>query len=150
MGLNSFTFFSFFSPQAINPCFTKVCDPNANCTYLGPNHHKCTCREGYRGDGQVCLPIDPCQMLYGNCPAQSTICIYDGPGKVSVELVPQMFPASVAQEQIMFHLQKGARSVQAQVSGKPKPIPSLGISSIGGQEVSPFPFPLHIEVGVSL
>uniref|UniRef100_A0A803XTH5 Stabilin 2 n=1 Tax=Meleagris gallopavo TaxID=9103 RepID=A0A803XTH5_MELGA len=71
--------------EPINPCFTKVCDPNANCTYLGPNHHKCTCREGYRGDGQVCLPIDPCQMLYGNCPAQSTICIYDGPGKSHCE-----------------------------------------------------------------
>uniref|UniRef100_A0A8C2STS6 Stabilin 2 n=1 Tax=Coturnix japonica TaxID=93934 RepID=A0A8C2STS6_COTJA len=71
--------------EPINPCFTKVCDPNANCTYLGPNRHKCTCREGYRGDGQVCLPIDPCQALYGNCPAQSTICIYDGPGKSHCE-----------------------------------------------------------------
>uniref|UniRef100_A0A8C2SSE2 Stabilin 2 n=1 Tax=Coturnix japonica TaxID=93934 RepID=A0A8C2SSE2_COTJA len=63
----------------------QFCDPNANCTYLGPNRHKCTCREGYRGDGQVCLPIDPCQALYGNCPAQSTICIYDGPGKSHCE-----------------------------------------------------------------
>ncbi|XP_042746083.1 stabilin-2 [Lagopus leucura] len=71
--------------EPINPCFTKVCDPNANCTYLGPNHHKCTCQEGYRGDGQVCLPIDPCQVLHGNCPAQSTICIYDGPGKSHCE-----------------------------------------------------------------
>uniref|UniRef100_A0A8C9EHP5 Stabilin 2 n=1 Tax=Pavo cristatus TaxID=9049 RepID=A0A8C9EHP5_PAVCR len=71
--------------EPINPCFTEVCDPNANCTYLGPNRHKCTCREGYRGDGQVCLPIDPCQALYGNCPAQSTICIYDGPGKSHCE-----------------------------------------------------------------
>ncbi|KFP52029.1 Stabilin-2, partial [Cathartes aura] len=73
--------------QPINPCSKKVCDPNADCIYLGPNRHKCTCQDGYRGDGQVCLPIDPCQATYGNCPAQSTICIYDGPGKVkSVQL----------------------------------------------------------------
>uniref|UniRef100_A0A8B9P306 Stabilin 2 n=1 Tax=Apteryx owenii TaxID=8824 RepID=A0A8B9P306_APTOW len=71
--------------EPINPCSKKVCDSNADCTYLGPNHHKCTCKEGYRGDGQVCLPIDPCQAIYGNCPPQSTICIYDGPGKSHCE-----------------------------------------------------------------
>lgn len=86
----------FFFSQAINPCSKKVCDPNADCIYLGPNRHKCTCREGYRGDGQVCLPIDPCQAIYGNCPAQSTICIYDGPGKVSVERVSQTSLMSTA------------------------------------------------------
>ncbi|KAF4800298.1 stabilin 2 [Turdus rufiventris] len=71
--------------QPINPCSRKVCDPNADCVYLGPNQHKCTCGEGYTGDGQVCLPIDPCQAAHGSCPAQSSICIYDGPGKSHCE-----------------------------------------------------------------
>lgn len=71
------------SPQAINPCLQKICHPRAHCTYLGPNRHSCTCQEGYRGDGRVCLPVDPCQTNFGNCPTKSTVCKYDGPGQVS-------------------------------------------------------------------
>ncbi|RLW00187.1 hypothetical protein DV515_00009195 [Chloebia gouldiae] len=71
--------------EPINPCSRKVCDPNADCIYLGPNQHKCTCGEGYTGDGEICLPIDPCQAAHGSCPAQSSICIYDGPGKSHCE-----------------------------------------------------------------
>lgn len=135
-----------FFLQAINPCSKKVCDPNANCIYLGPNHHKCACQEGYKGDGQVCLPIDPCQAIYGNCPAQSTICIYDGPGKVSVELVLQMFPWSAAQGKKLLCLQKEAMRVQAQASGKPRSTPGFGISLAGGQEGPHFFLYLHMLV----
>ncbi|RMC03028.1 hypothetical protein DUI87_20221 [Hirundo rustica rustica] len=71
--------------QPINPCSKNVCDPNADCVYLGPNLHKCACRGGYTGDGQICLPADPCQAAHGSCPAQSSICIYDGPGKSHCE-----------------------------------------------------------------
>ncbi|XP_048463436.1 stabilin-2-like isoform X1 [Rhincodon typus] len=67
--------------EPINPCLQNPCGSNAICTYLGPNTFTCTCQEGYRGDGQVCLPIDPCQNNYGNCPTNSTVCHYDGPGK---------------------------------------------------------------------
>ncbi|KAG8138247.1 hypothetical protein E2320_004156 [Naja naja] len=38
--------------QPINPCSKMVCDPHADCLYLGPNHHNCTCQYGYEGDGQ--------------------------------------------------------------------------------------------------
>ena len=69
--------------QAIDPCLQNVCHRHAHCTYLGPNQHRCTCQEGYHGDGQVCLPVDPCQTNFGNCPTKSTVCKYDGPGQVS-------------------------------------------------------------------
>ncbi|XP_058045702.1 stabilin-2 [Ahaetulla prasina] len=71
--------------KPINPCSKMVCDPHADCLYLGPNRHNCTCQYGYEGDGQVCVPINPCQKNFGNCPIDSTICKYDGPGKSHCE-----------------------------------------------------------------
>ncbi|XP_060632874.2 stabilin-2 isoform X1 [Anolis sagrei] len=71
--------------QPINPCSKPVCDPHADCFYLGPNSHKCVCQYGYKGDGQVCMPIDPCQTNFGNCPPESTVCKYNGPGKSHCE-----------------------------------------------------------------
>uniref|UniRef100_A0A803TMD2 Stabilin 2 n=1 Tax=Anolis carolinensis TaxID=28377 RepID=A0A803TMD2_ANOCA len=71
--------------QPINPCSKPVCDPHADCFYLGPNSHKCICQYGYKGDGQVCMPIDPCQTNFGNCPTESTVCKYNGPGKSHCE-----------------------------------------------------------------
>ncbi|MGH0148761.1 UNVERIFIED_CONTAM: hypothetical protein FKN15_040379 [Acipenser sinensis] len=68
--------------KSINPCLKQVCHQNANCAHLGPNQHQCTCHEGYQGDGQVCMPVDPCQISFGNCPPDSSVCIYDGPGKM--------------------------------------------------------------------
>ncbi|XP_028673278.2 stabilin-2 [Erpetoichthys calabaricus] len=65
----------------INPCLKQVCHPNADCTHTGPNQHRCTCHLGYRGDGQICMPVDPCQDSFGGCPPDSTVCVYDGPGK---------------------------------------------------------------------
>ncbi|MGH0115673.1 UNVERIFIED_CONTAM: hypothetical protein FKN15_037996 [Acipenser sinensis] len=67
--------------KPINPCLKQVCHQNANCAHLGPNQHQCTCHKGYQGDGQVCMPVDPCQINFGNCPPDSSVCIYDGPGK---------------------------------------------------------------------
>ncbi|XP_033017703.1 stabilin-2 [Lacerta agilis] len=71
--------------EPINPCSKQVCDPHADCLYLGPNRHRCTCQYGYTGDGEVCIPIDPCQTNFGDCPTKSTICKYDGPGKSHCE-----------------------------------------------------------------
>ncbi|KAJ6658971.1 hypothetical protein lerEdw1_019608 [Lerista edwardsae] len=71
--------------EPINPCSKEVCDPHADCFYLGPNRHRCTCQYGYKGDGQVCIPIDPCQTKFGNCPPESSVCKYDGPGKSHCE-----------------------------------------------------------------
>nr|XP_056702547.1 stabilin-2 [Euleptes europaea] len=68
--------------SAINPCLEQVCDPHADCIYLGPSHHTCSCQNGYKGDGQVCTPIDPRQTKSVHCPAESTECKYDSPGKV--------------------------------------------------------------------
>ncbi|KAH0516419.1 Stabilin-2 [Microtus ochrogaster] len=71
--------------KPINPCLKSVCHPHASCTYLGPNRHRCSCQKGYRGDGQVCLPVDPCQTNFGNCSTKSTVCKYDGPGQSHCE-----------------------------------------------------------------
>lgn len=71
--------------EPINPCSRQVCDLHADCLYLGPNRHKCTCQYGYKGDGRICIPMDPCQTKFGNCPAKSSVCKYDGPGKSHCE-----------------------------------------------------------------
>ena len=44
---------------------------------------QCRCPKNYHGDGTVCLPQDPCNTGNGGCPSNSTICLYQGPGKVS-------------------------------------------------------------------
>ena len=42
---------------AINHCIdnTHSCHSNANCFYLGPGKHNCSCATGYTGDGTVCV-----------------------------------------------------------------------------------------------
>uniref|UniRef100_A0A8C4PZD7 Stabilin 2 n=1 Tax=Eptatretus burgeri TaxID=7764 RepID=A0A8C4PZD7_EPTBU len=71
-----------FPISEINPCETQVCDPHANCEYLGPGSHSCHCQPGYRGDGRVCMAVDPCvEPGHGGCPVNSTLCVYYGPGK---------------------------------------------------------------------
>ncbi|XP_015278042.1 PREDICTED: stabilin-2 [Gekko japonicus] len=71
--------------KPINPCLEQVCDPRADCIYLGPNRHTCACQNGYDGDGQVCTPIEPCHTKSVHCPTESTVCKYDGPGKSHCE-----------------------------------------------------------------
>lgn len=72
----------FFTAK--NPCLQSVCHVHASCEHTGPDQHLCTCREGYGGDGKVCVALDPCQRQDGGCSSESTRCIYDGPGKVRV------------------------------------------------------------------
>ncbi|KAF0028688.1 hypothetical protein F2P81_017793 [Scophthalmus maximus] len=73
---------------SINPCVQRVCHVQASCVHTGPNQHLCACNEGHSGDGRVCMAIDPCQTRQGGCAAQSTRCVYDGPGKSHCECLP--------------------------------------------------------------
>ncbi|XP_062239185.1 stabilin-2 isoform X1 [Platichthys flesus] len=73
---------------SINPCLQRVCHTYASCVHTGPNQHLCACNEGYSGDGRVCMAIDPCQTKQGGCSAESTQCIYEGPGKSHCECLP--------------------------------------------------------------
>ncbi|XP_035536186.1 stabilin-2 [Morone saxatilis] len=73
---------------SINPCLQRICHAQASCVHTGPNQHLCACNEGYSGDGRVCMAIDPCQNKRGGCAAESTRCIYDGPGKSHCECLP--------------------------------------------------------------
>ncbi|KAL5012524.1 hypothetical protein ScPMuIL_011075 [Solemya velum] len=65
----------------IDLCRTSPCGPNASCQFNGANMFNCTCDVGYHGDGLVCDPIDRCQTNFGECPQNSSVCVYDGPGK---------------------------------------------------------------------
>ncbi|TKS90348.1 EGF-like and X-link domain-containing adhesion molecule 2 Fasciclin [Collichthys lucidus] len=79
-----------FSDQCLsmNPCLQRVCHVRASCVHTGPNQHRCTCNEGYSGDGRVCMAIDQCQTGQGGCAAESTRCVYDGPGMSHCECLP--------------------------------------------------------------
>ncbi|XP_064160250.1 stabilin-1 [Anguilla rostrata] len=66
-------------------CSKNTCDPNAECAYLGARNFQCKCKEGYEGDGRVCIPVNPCSTDNGGCPTNSTICVYTGPGKSRCE-----------------------------------------------------------------
>ncbi|XP_071358845.1 stabilin-2 isoform X1 [Trachinotus anak] len=73
---------------SINPCLQSTCHVHASCVHTGPNQHLCACNEGYSGDGRVCMAIDPCQTKQGGCSAESTWCVYVGPGKSHCECLP--------------------------------------------------------------
>ncbi|XP_051776944.1 stabilin-1 isoform X3 [Erpetoichthys calabaricus] len=73
----------------INRCFQKVCDHNAQCKTIGTKY-ECTCKDGYQGDGKVCIPVDRCLVDNGGCPANTTNCVYKGPGKVMCVCKPGM------------------------------------------------------------
>ena len=47
-----------FALLDIDECLSnsRACDVTANCTYTDGSH-KCTCKEGYTGDGQSCRGI---------------------------------------------------------------------------------------------
>ena len=72
------------SPAAINPCLQRPCHALATCAHTGPAKHVCACPTGHEGDGRVCSPVDPCQKDQAGCSAQTTRCVYDGPGVVSL------------------------------------------------------------------
>ncbi|XP_069793304.1 stabilin-1 [Narcine bancroftii] len=68
---------------ALNPCTMNICDKNAVCEYFGEGKYQCICHPGYRGNGKLCLPINPCSTNNGDCPKNSTTCIYVEPGQSS-------------------------------------------------------------------
>ncbi|XP_062584614.1 stabilin-2-like [Saccostrea cucullata] len=71
-----------FSFTAVDVCAKgkHECSENATCTFLGPSKYNCSCLEGFRGDGYVCTPIDPCRDFYGGCNFTTSICTYRSPG----------------------------------------------------------------------
>ncbi|KAJ0056918.1 hypothetical protein NL108_000721, partial [Boleophthalmus pectinirostris] len=73
---------------SINPCDMKPCHAQATCLHTGPNLHLCSCIQGYSGDGRVCMAVNPCQSNQGGCVANSTHCVYGGPGKFHCECLP--------------------------------------------------------------
>uniref|UniRef100_A0A452QPT1 Stabilin 1 n=1 Tax=Ursus americanus TaxID=9643 RepID=A0A452QPT1_URSAM len=69
--------------QAPNPCQPSPCSPLAQCSVSPSGQAQCRCPKDYHGDGTVCLPQDPCTINYGGCPSNSTLCLYQRPGKAS-------------------------------------------------------------------
>lgn len=88
--MNSFTYiFYSISILAVDMCENgkHKCSQNASCIFTGPAQYNCSCLEGFRGDGYVCTPIDPCQEMYGGCNFTTSICTYRSPGKVQSLLI---------------------------------------------------------------
>ncbi|XP_030210532.1 stabilin-2 [Gadus morhua] len=73
---------------SINPCLQRPCHALAACAHTGPAQHVCACPVGHEGDGRVCSPVDPCQKDQAGCSAQTTRCVYDGPGASHCECLP--------------------------------------------------------------
>ena len=69
----------------------NLCHENATCTPTGPSVYNCSCLPGYHGDGYACDPIDPCQVEYGGCDSNTSVCQYDGPGKASWKNLKKVF-----------------------------------------------------------
>ncbi|XP_006876089.1 PREDICTED: stabilin-1 [Chrysochloris asiatica] len=81
--------------QAPNPCqLPSRCALWAQCSVSPMGQAQCRCQEGYHGDGTVCLPQDPCTTNHGGCPSNSTLCIYQRPGKASCSCKPGLVSAS--------------------------------------------------------
>ncbi|KAJ8257934.1 hypothetical protein GJAV_G00191310 [Gymnothorax javanicus] len=64
-----------------NMCSLGVCGQNTDCTELDAGMYQCRCKVGFEKKGHLCIPIDPCATNYGNCPPDSTLCIFSGPGR---------------------------------------------------------------------
>ncbi|ELV10375.1 Stabilin-1 [Tupaia chinensis] len=69
------------SCRALDPCQSSPCSALAQCSVSPEGQAQCHCPENYHGDGTVCLPEDPCTSNSGGCPSNSTLCLYQGPGK---------------------------------------------------------------------
>ncbi|XP_054992410.1 stabilin-1 isoform X1 [Sorex araneus] len=74
--------------RALDPCWPSPCSPLAKCLASPQGQAQCHCPENYHGDGKVCLPHDPCTVNYGGCPSDSTLCLYQKPGKASCACKP--------------------------------------------------------------
>uniref|UniRef100_A0A8C3QQ22 Stabilin 1 n=1 Tax=Cyanoderma ruficeps TaxID=181631 RepID=A0A8C3QQ22_9PASS len=70
----------------IDPCTIDHggCSKHAVCTKVSPGERTCVCKEGYAGDGTLCMEIDLCLEGNGGCHSNAE-CIKTGPKKVSVE-----------------------------------------------------------------
>ncbi|XP_013217053.2 stabilin-1 isoform X1 [Ictidomys tridecemlineatus] len=73
---------------APNPCQPSPCSPLARCSVSPNGKAQCHCPENYHGDGKVCLPQDPCTIDFGGCPSNSTLCLYQSPGKATCSCQP--------------------------------------------------------------
>lgn len=73
-----------FCPVPGSWCSPAICDTNAKCLLSG-GKFQCVCEEGFRGDGEHCIPINPCDTNNGGCPVESAACEFTSPGKVSNE-----------------------------------------------------------------
>uniref|UniRef100_A0A8C5JVW3 Stabilin 1 n=1 Tax=Jaculus jaculus TaxID=51337 RepID=A0A8C5JVW3_JACJA len=69
---------------APDPCKPAPCSPLARCLASPEGQAQCHCPDNYHGDGKVCLPQDPCTINFGGCPSNSTSCLYQRPGLLSV------------------------------------------------------------------
>uniref|UniRef100_A0A803V533 Stabilin 1 n=1 Tax=Ficedula albicollis TaxID=59894 RepID=A0A803V533_FICAL len=69
----------------IDPCTIDHggCSMHAVCTKVSPGERTCACKEGYAGDGTLCMEIDLCLENNGGCHTNAE-CIKTGPKKVSV------------------------------------------------------------------
>uniref|UniRef100_A0A8C4M2Y6 Stabilin-1 n=1 Tax=Equus asinus asinus TaxID=83772 RepID=A0A8C4M2Y6_EQUAS len=74
--------------RAPDPCRPSPCSPLAQCSVSPRGQAECRCPENYHGDGMVCLPQDPCTTNHGGCPSNSTLCLYQRPGKASCSCKP--------------------------------------------------------------
>uniref|UniRef100_A0A8U8BEX9 Uncharacterized protein n=1 Tax=Geospiza parvula TaxID=87175 RepID=A0A8U8BEX9_GEOPR len=74
-----------FLVTEIDPCTIDHggCSMHAVCTKVSPGERTCACKEGYAGDGTLCMEIDLCLESNGGCHTHAE-CIKTGPKKVSV------------------------------------------------------------------
>uniref|UniRef100_A0A8C0ATL5 Stabilin 1 n=1 Tax=Buteo japonicus TaxID=224669 RepID=A0A8C0ATL5_9AVES len=71
-----------FGVTEIDPCTIDHggCSIHAVCTKVSPGERTCVCKEGYAGDGTLCMEIDLCLESNGGCHSNAE-CIKTGPRK---------------------------------------------------------------------
>uniref|UniRef100_A0A8C0FC42 Stabilin 1 n=1 Tax=Bubo bubo TaxID=30461 RepID=A0A8C0FC42_BUBBB len=78
-----------FVVTEIDPCTIDHggCSIHAVCTKVSPGERTCVCKEGYAGDGTLCVEIDLCLESNGGCHTNAE-CIKTGPRKVACNCLP--------------------------------------------------------------
>uniref|UniRef100_A0A663MEX9 Stabilin 1 n=1 Tax=Athene cunicularia TaxID=194338 RepID=A0A663MEX9_ATHCN len=71
-----------FVATEIDPCTIDHggCSIHAVCTKVSPGERTCVCKEGYAGDGTLCMEIDLCLESNGGCHTNAE-CVKTGPRK---------------------------------------------------------------------
>uniref|UniRef100_A0A8C5T943 Stabilin 1 n=1 Tax=Malurus cyaneus samueli TaxID=2593467 RepID=A0A8C5T943_9PASS len=87
----------------IDPCTTDHggCSVHAVCTKVSPGERTCACKEGYAGDGTLCMEIDLCLESNGGCHTNAE-CIKTGPKKVACNCLPGYSGDGVSQSFFCF------------------------------------------------